>query len=41
MKRATPPTEPNARTGLLTPPGITRRARARSFRERSFAMETP
>src|SRR5262245_13639886 len=28
MKRASPPTDPNARTGLLTPPGMRRRARS-------------
>ena len=35
MKRGTPPTDPNARTGLLTPPGITRLARLKSSFERS------
>jgi hypothetical protein len=30
MKRGVPPTERKARTGLLTPPGITVRARAKS-----------
>src|SRR5262249_61472689 len=33
-KRGVSPTEPKARTGLLTPPGITRRARSKSSRER-------
>jgi hypothetical protein len=28
MKRGVPPTAPNARTGELTPPGVTSRARA-------------
>jgi hypothetical protein len=28
MNRGVPPTEPNARTGELTPPGMTERARA-------------
>src|SRR5271157_1711012 len=30
MKRGTPPTTPNARTGEFTPPGVTSRARANS-----------
>src|SRR6478735_4532185 len=30
MKRGVPPTEPKARTGELTPPGISRRARSKS-----------
>jgi len=31
MKGGVPPTEPKARTGLFTPPGIERRARRNSF----------
>ena len=31
MNGGVPPTDPNARTGLLTPPGMTRFARAKSF----------
>jgi hypothetical protein len=30
MNRGVPPTEPNARTGEFTPPGMTARARANS-----------
>ena len=30
MKRGVPPTARNARTGELTPPGVTRRARSKS-----------
>ena len=33
MKRGVPPTERNARTGELTPPGVTARARARRAAE--------
>ena len=34
MNRGSPPTALNARTGLLTPPGITFCARANNFAER-------
>src|SRR5690349_725967 len=38
-----PPTAPNARTGLLTPPTSTRRARSKTFCERlcSFSGRLP
>jgi hypothetical protein len=38
MKRGAPPTALNARTGLLTPPGMTPCARANSFAD-FFAVD--
>src|SRR5215813_8114758 len=40
MKRGVSPTDPNARTGLLTPPGISLRARSKSLRERVVFTRT-
>jgi len=37
MTTGVPPTDPNARTGELTPPGVTMDARAKSSRERGPA----
>ena len=40
MKRGVPPTAPKARTGELTPPGVTACARAKSCRETSSVTRT-
>ena len=41
MNRGTPPTEPNARTGEFTPPGMTSRARANSDSLRGVRGSSP
>ena len=41
MKRGVPPTEPNARTGEFTPPGVTSLARANHSAERSPGTGIP
>ena len=40
MKRGVPPTAAKARTGELTPPGVTARARSKSAREAGTGLVT-